>query len=84
MPWRSAFPTIASRVGGNPEIVRHGESGLLFAKGDAAGLADRGAPAGGGWAVAGAAGRGLAAGLPAASPSSAWWGEMADFLASPR
>ncbi len=34
------IPTIASRVGGNPEIVRHGESGLLFDKGDAAGLAD--------------------------------------------
>ena len=39
MRWRSAFPTIASRVGGNAEIVRDGESGLLFTKGDAAGLA---------------------------------------------
>ncbi len=35
------IPTIASRVGGNTEIVRDGESGLLFAKGDAAGLAPR-------------------------------------------
>jgi glycosyltransferase involved in cell wall biosynthesis len=33
------IPTIASDVGGNPEIVRDGESGLLFRKGDAAGLA---------------------------------------------
>ena len=33
------IPTIASRVGGNPEIVEDGRSGLLFAKGDAAGLA---------------------------------------------
>jgi len=33
------IPTIASRVGGNPEIVRDGESGLLFDKGSAADLA---------------------------------------------
>ena len=33
------IPTIASRVGGNPEIVQDGESGLLFGKGDAADLA---------------------------------------------
>jgi glycosyltransferase involved in cell wall biosynthesis len=33
------IPTIASDVGGNPEIVRDGESGLLFRKGDAVGLA---------------------------------------------
>lgn len=33
------IPTIASRVGGNPEIVEDGTSGLLFDKGDAAGLA---------------------------------------------
>ncbi|MGG5889027.1 glycosyltransferase family 4 protein [Falsiroseomonas sp. HC035] len=33
------IPTIASDVGGNPEIVRDGESGLLFRKGDAASLA---------------------------------------------
>ena len=33
------IPTVASRVGGNPEIVTDGESGLLFTKGDAPGLA---------------------------------------------
>ena len=33
------IPTIASRVGGNTEIIRDGENGLLFAKGDAADLA---------------------------------------------
>jgi glycosyltransferase involved in cell wall biosynthesis len=33
------IPTVASRVGGNPEIVRDGESGLLFEKGSAADLA---------------------------------------------
>lgn len=33
------IPTIASRVGGNPEIVRDGESGLLFDKGSPADLA---------------------------------------------
>ena len=33
------IPTIASNTGGNPEIVKPGESGLLFAKGDAADLA---------------------------------------------
>ncbi len=32
------IPTIASDIGGNPEIVTDGESGLLFAKGDAADL----------------------------------------------
>lgn len=32
-------PTIASRVGGNVEIIRDGESGLLFEKGSAADLA---------------------------------------------
>ncbi len=33
------IPTVASRVGGNPEIIRNGEAGLLFAKGDAVDLA---------------------------------------------
>jgi glycosyltransferase involved in cell wall biosynthesis len=30
---------IASRVGGNPELIADGENGLLFEKGDAGGLA---------------------------------------------
>ena len=33
------IPTIATRIGGNPEIVQDGESGLLFDKGDAPDLA---------------------------------------------
>ncbi|PZW48633.1 glycosyltransferase involved in cell wall biosynthesis [Humitalea rosea] len=33
------IPTIATRIGGNPEIVQDGQSGLLFDKGDAQDLA---------------------------------------------
>jgi glycosyltransferase involved in cell wall biosynthesis len=31
---------VASRVGGNPELIRHGENGMLFEAGDAGQLAD--------------------------------------------
>jgi len=33
-------PMVATRTGGNPELVREGETGLLFPPGDARGLAD--------------------------------------------
>jgi glycosyltransferase involved in cell wall biosynthesis len=35
------LPIVASRVGGNPELVREGESGLLFTAGDAEDLAGK-------------------------------------------
>ncbi|QEG26260.1 Putative glycosyltransferase EpsD [Gemmata obscuriglobus] len=36
----SALPAVVTAVGGNPEIVRHEQEGLLFPRGDAAGCAD--------------------------------------------
>jgi glycosyltransferase involved in cell wall biosynthesis len=36
----AGVPVVASRVGGVPEVVRHGETGLLVEPGDARGLAD--------------------------------------------
>ena len=35
----SALPVLATRVGGNPELIEDGRSGFLFAPGDVAGLA---------------------------------------------
>jgi glycogen synthase len=35
----AGIPTVASDAGGNPEIVRQRDTGLLFAKGDSGGLA---------------------------------------------
>jgi glycosyltransferase involved in cell wall biosynthesis len=37
----SVLLSIASKVGGNPELVSHGETGLLFTAGDAGDLADQ-------------------------------------------
>lgn len=37
----SGVPVIASAIGGNPELVRDGETGALFPPGDADALADR-------------------------------------------
>jgi glycosyltransferase involved in cell wall biosynthesis len=36
----SGLPVVVTRVGGNPEIVRHEREGLLFPRGDVAGCAD--------------------------------------------
>jgi glycosyltransferase involved in cell wall biosynthesis len=36
----SGLPAIVTAVGGNPEIVRHEQEGLLFARGDVAGCAE--------------------------------------------
>ena len=35
----SALPVVATRVGGNPELIEDGRSGFLFSPGDVAGLA---------------------------------------------
>jgi glycosyltransferase involved in cell wall biosynthesis len=35
-----ARPVIASEIGGLPELIRHGENGLLFEPGNASQLAD--------------------------------------------
>ncbi len=36
----ASLPVIATRVGGNPEVVKEGETGLLVSPGDSIGLAD--------------------------------------------
>ena len=36
----AGIPTVASKAGGNPEIVRHMKTGMLFSKGDAQELAN--------------------------------------------
>lgn len=37
----AGVPVVASRKGGIPELIKHGENGLMFAAGDARDLADR-------------------------------------------
>ena len=77
------IPTIASRAGGNPEIIRDGESGLLFAKGDAVALAAcirRLAADGALRARLAQSGRRTAARFT----FERMVGEMADFLVAPR
>jgi glycosyltransferase involved in cell wall biosynthesis len=36
--WAAGLPVVASRVGGIPELIEHGCNGLMFEKGDVAGL----------------------------------------------
>lgn len=38
---QAGIPTVASTVGGNPEIVLHRQTGMLFAKADVTGLAEQ-------------------------------------------
>lgn len=38
--WASGLPVVSSAVGGIPKVVEHGRTGLLFASGDDAALAD--------------------------------------------
>jgi sugar transferase (PEP-CTERM/EpsH1 system associated) len=39
--WAAGKPVVATPVGGVPELIRDGDTGLLFPVGDVAGLADR-------------------------------------------
>ncbi len=36
----TAIPTVATEIGGNPEVLEHGRTGLLFRPADVSGLAD--------------------------------------------